>query len=189
LGRYGVQVEDLDYNELKTNINYTKSNILVFCSRYSKEDYKAISELVESFLNDGKRVFIVKNIFEFEYNSLKNVADEIVQYEIYRNNFSPEDISQKVNKRYYNLYHNKKNTRAEELIRLEKEVFESIKEKSPEVNIIDRMDYMIIKNKAFFIDKKLNKYSSDYGHHTLVGLKKYAQLIDSINFTQKFIKK
>ena len=41
-----AQVEDLDYNELKTNINYIKSNILVFCSRYSNKDYKAISELV-----------------------------------------------------------------------------------------------------------------------------------------------
>ena len=45
---------------------------------------------------------------------------------------------------------------------------------------------MIIKNKAYFIDKKLNKYSSDYGHHTLVGLKNYAQLIDSIKFAQNF---
>ena len=189
LGRYGVQVEDLDYNKLKTNINYMKSNILVFCSRYSEQDYKAIPELVAAFLNDGKRVFLVKNIFEFEYNSLKNVADEIVQYEIYRNNFSPEDISKKVNKSYFSLYHNNKNRRSEQLIRLEKKVFKSIKEKNPEVNIIDRMDYMIIKNKAYFIDKKLNKYSSDYGHHTLVGLKKYAQLIDSTKFTQKFIKK
>tara|TARA_B100001564_G_scaffold360073_1_gene385492 strand:+ start:1955 stop:3934 length:1980 start_codon:yes stop_codon:yes gene_type:complete len=186
LGRYGAQVEDLDYNKLKTNINYIKSNILVFCSRYSNKDYKAISELVAAFLNDGKRVFLVKNIFEFEYNSLRNVADEIVQYEINRNNFSPEDISEKVNKRYYNLYHNNKNTRAEELISLEEKVFKSIKEKNPEVNIIDRMDYMIIKNKAYFIDKKLNKYSSDYGHHTLEGLKNYAKLIDSIKFVQNF---
>ena len=187
LGRYGGQIEDLDYQELKTNLNYTKSDILVFCSRYSENDYKAIEELVTPLLNDGKRIFLVKNIFEFEYNSLRNIADEVIQIEIYRNNFSPKYISEQVNKKYKNLYINKKNTRSDQLINLEKTFFTNIQEKNPTVKIIDRMSYMIINNKAHFIDSKLNKYSFDYGHHTLIGRKKYAKLVDSINFAEKFI--
>ncbi len=186
LGRYGGQIEDINYNKLKTNINYKKSEILVFCSRYTEIDYKVIPELVTAFLNDNKKVFLVKNIFEFEYNSLKNVADEIIQYEMYRKNFSPEDISKKVNKRYYDLYKRNKNTRAGELVFLEEKIFKSIKENNPKVNIIDRMDYMIFNEKGHFIDIKLNKYSPDYGHHTLKGQKKYGQIIDSIKFAEKF---
>ena len=138
-------------------------------------------------LNDGKRIFLVKNIFEFEYNSLRNIADEVIQIEIYRNNFSPKYISEQVNKKYKNLYINKKNTRSDQLINLEKTFFTNIQEKNPTVKIIDRMSYMIINNKAHFIDSKLNKYSFDYGHHTLIERKKYAKLVDSINFVEKFI--
>ena len=132
-------------------------------------------------------IFLVKNIFEFEYNSLRNIADEVIQIEIYRNNFSPKYISEQVNKKYKNLYINKKNTRSDQLINLEKTFFTNIQEKNPTVKIIDRMSYMIINNKAHFIDSKLNKYSFDYGHHTLIGRKKYAKLVDSINFAEKFI--
>ncbi len=187
IGRYGNQIENLKYQELKNNINYKKSDILVFCSRYSENDYKVFSGLVPNFLNDGKKVFLVKNIFEFEYNSLRNIADKVIQYEVYQNNFSPIEISKKVNEMYYDQYLKGKNTRSKLLIDIEAKTFESIKKRNPEVKIIDRMDYMISKSKANFIDIKLNKYSSDYGHHTLVGLRKYGQIIDSINYIDKFL--
>jgi peptidoglycan/LPS O-acetylase OafA/YrhL len=184
LARYGVQIRHLaDYShQFFRSENYTHSDVVVLVSHYMEEDVEAFPLVLERMLEDDKKVFIVKRIFEFEYNpvSFKNLADfELLkQCESSCREGDAGEIALDINKSYYLNYATAKQEKSESA-RINKEI-EKLAAKY-EVSVMDRMDYVCDESggKCFAINERFEKYFYDHAHHTLIGAEFFAELIDS----------
>ncbi len=183
LARYGVQIGklgDLSHNFYSSK-NYVDSEVVILASRYIKKDVIALPMIFKRILSDGKRMYIVKNIFEFEYNKskFKNLAD----IELFKNcaNSCLEDsysqIVNTINKAYYKNFINPMYLRTETAL-LNNEIEKIASEYG--VTLLNRMDYICSREseECFAINRDFQKYFYDYGHHTLVGAKYFGGVMD-----------
>ncbi|MDB4151149.1 acyltransferase [Pseudomonadales bacterium] len=165
VARYGAKISDLNsHHRMWSSKNYAAATHIVIATRYSDKDLDRLSMTVEKMLNDKKRVFIVKSIFEFPGEaSGYSLIDKVV----YQNaNLTPPQISSLVNRAYFDYYKSSTNnpSRSSNLRLME------ISERY-NVPLLNRMDYVCddAVEQCFAVDDDLSKNFYDYGHHTLSG--------------------
>jgi peptidoglycan/LPS O-acetylase OafA/YrhL len=187
LARYGVQIRELADSSHKfyQSENYKKSKYVIIVTRFTSEDIKSLPLMLQRITEDRKKVYIIKRIFDFEYNPVnyKNLAD----YEIFKNChnsscdvINPNKLVKKINRHYFQNYINTKHEKHD--LTLINNNIDIIAEEQG-VGVLDRIDYVCTpENKeCFAINDKLEKYFYDYGHHTLQGAAFFGQWIDRNN--------
>jgi peptidoglycan/LPS O-acetylase OafA/YrhL len=183
LARYGEQIKELadSSHQFYQSENYTNSKYVIIVTRFTSADIESLPVVLERIIKDGKKVYIVKRIFDFEYNpaNFKNLAD----FEIFENcqtscnGISSSEIVKKINRYYYQNYINTKHEKHE--LALINNNIDTIA-KQYDVGVLERMDYVCEaeNEECFAINENLEKYFFDYGHHTLQGAAFFGDLID-----------
>lgn len=181
IARFGIQIRNID-SSFFNSPNYKKSNILIFCSLFSKEDVIKLSQLVPQFKKDSKKIIVVKNLFLTTDYGNKTLADFIVQRSINNGIEDPFLIEDLVNNAYYEYYEQNKNK--ESLNEINNRYIMPLKEKFSEIIVVDRIDYMISEEEGVYyaIDGELNKFSPDSSHHTIKGAIFFGARVDKINW-------
>ena len=178
IARYGLQIRDLnDGHKFWNSPNYINSSYVFIATRYNELDTANLSYVIKKVKNDGKKIFLFNNIFEFPGEaSGYSLIDKVV---LRNNDKNSYQISENINKEYYNYFVSNSSNRSEEINKILKNI-------SIENNVIllDRMDYICDSEseKCFAVDEKITKNFYDYGHHTLEGSKKFAKSTTIIKY-------
>ncbi|WP_445360332.1 acyltransferase family protein [Microbulbifer sp. EKSA005] len=187
LARYGVRLKDLHDSSHKfyTAENYLASDIVVLVGRYSHKDVKSLPVIIERLQKNGKKVVLVKRMFEFQYReeNLKNLAD----FELSKkcvlscDKIDAIEFQERVDSLYFASY---LRGQRDNNLKINSEI-ESIASQF-EVRILDRMDYVCDeeRERCFSIGRELDKYFYDYGHHTLKGAEFFGERVDEIDWLE-----
>ncbi len=185
IARYGLQIHELNDFEhaFYKAPNYKQSDFVMIVSRYTNKDIEVLKKVIERIQLDQKIVIIIKNIFEFEDYGIRTKADYMIQRFIW----DSKDISQQsidsiiaiVNESHFTDL-------SDEFNRSQKpnKLIDEIYDESDHLIVLDRMDYICDSRTGhcFMINKNLEKYFWDYGHHTLAGAEFYGARVDTINW-------
>ena len=181
IARYGTQIKDLISEDLFwQSPNYQHSSKIVIVSKYTDLDLAHLPGIIKKVRADNKKIFIVKNIFEFPGPASgfgPNLIDDVISKSSIGN---VQYLSSEVNKEYYNYRQNDIENRSYEInYQLEKLAEEE------SVTLLDRMDYICRNDMKICqaVQKDLTKNFYDYGHHTLDGARFFA----NSNAFQKFL--
>lgn len=189
IARFGAQISDL--KDFFSTSNYIAADVILFVSRYKKNDLNVLEKVIQKVLNDGKKVAIVKNIFEFSYYSHKNYADYILQQGLIKQYLSGDSAASMIVDKIDKAYYDKFTTRSRRsLLKESDDIIEAIAEKYNEIIVLDRMDYIcdMRSSKCFAISNNFEKYFYDYGHHTLAGASFFGRRIDEVGWLHDLIK-
>jgi peptidoglycan/LPS O-acetylase OafA/YrhL len=192
LARYGVQIKDLDRraHDFYSSNNYLESEVILLATRFSLRDVISLPVIINKIQADGKSVFIVKRIFDFQYNHInfKNLADfqlsKLCSNSCDKNNSI--QIKDKIDRAFFENY-------IEEYQESESHRINNTLEKiamEHHVQILDRMDYVCDrKNKrCFSMNNNFEKYFYDYGHHTLEGAQYFGNRVDKIDWLENLVR-
>lgn len=178
LARFGTQVDEFGDKGLNSP-NYQESDIIIVTSLYGPDDLAAFQSLVRRFINDGKKLVIIKNVFqfpEFKYDTLTR-ADELIIMHHEAGSRSDASLADTINKAYYvdfvtGAY--KANAKAANA------AISRIAIKYPSVTVLDRMDLYCDKDaqQCFASDDRLNKFFYDGGHLTIAGARHFGRRMD-----------
>lgn len=192
IGRVGLQIAHLSNldHEFFFSLSYKNADIIVVASRYNYTDFPHFQKVIKRFVNDHKRIVIVKDIHNFKVINAKTKADILVE-EYIRGDYNLEDNSvvdelvKKINKTYFDDYMSGTSDR---ILKSDNKI-DSIKSAYPDIIVLDRMKYVCTDtlNTCFAINSKLEKYYYDYGHHTREGAMFYGHRIDEIKWLEPLL--
>ncbi|NKN32749.1 acyltransferase family protein [Marichromatium bheemlicum] len=186
LARYGAQLHMLadTSDRFYHSANYQAADIVVLATRYDQDDVDTLPKVINNLQQNGKRVVVVKNIFEFRLFGTRTLIDTEMQriaHDINLRLLSPEKVTTHINKRYYQEFVEHHIARTE-LPSLNKRIT-AIANATGAI-LLDRMDYICERDKSLChaIDSDYRKFFYDYGHHTLAGSAFFAQRVDAIDW-------
>ena len=192
IARYGSQISDLAHkdNEFFLSPNYIESDFLTVISRYTENDLLELEDFIKIALKDGKKVVIVRNIFEFDYLSGRTIADNLLQNKHLKMYLNKEISSSKIvietDKAHFNQFISRPSS---EKIRKSNRVIDDIGIRYKDIHIIDRMDFSCNKKskRCFSLNEKFEKYYYDYGHYTVAGGAFFGKKIDEVKWLDKLL--
>lgn len=174
--RYGAEIHDLPKSSrFWTSENYRKADTVVIVSRYTAEDIEILPGVIHRLKADGKKISLVKNVFEFpEY---RNGYLSLIDVTRYKYGFANHDA---VNRAYYAAY---KGGPATGFVGQVNKDLSRIADEH-DVSLLDRMDYICsdAAETCHAVDGENNKLFYDYGHHTLIGGKFFGNKVDELNW-------
>ncbi len=178
LARYGAQISELPRKTFMSR-NYRAADVVVVASRYSKKDVAKLDKLVRRIRKDGKRVVLVKSIFEFpqyKYDRLNEADRQVIEF-IESGGRNSVALVGRTNRIYFEQY---KKVGFSQRVRRVNAWIDEIARKYPDVIAVDRMDLVCDAPRAlcYGIDERLNKFFFDYGHTTLEGARFFGQRMD-----------
>ena len=180
IARYGVQLYALvPKHEFWQSPNYRNATHIITATRYSNLDIDNLDYILKRISNDGKKLIVVNNIFEFPGQASEISLIDKVVYKSYSHELEVSKAVEAVNREYYKYYtDNRKNYSAEINKRLDRFAI------SNGVKILDRMEYICseVEEMCYVVEDDLKKNMYDYGHHTLSGAKYYAKRVDSLRW-------
>jgi len=187
LARYGVQIRYLEKlsHDFYSSSNYLDSEVIMLASRFNKRDVASLPVIIKKIQADRKTVFIVKRIFDFQYNKInfKNLADfQLSKWCLYSCDESNSiEIRKKVDRAYYENYLDLEyqNSESHQINnRLENIAMEH------HVKVLDRMEYVCDRNnkQCYSMNNNFEKYFYDYGHHTIEGAQYFGKRVDYIGW-------
>ncbi len=189
VARFGVQLRELVKNNREPGLfnspNYMQADIVMIVSRYSSEDSAAMGDIVKRMKSDGKRVAIVKGIYEFYAYGIRNTADGLLQtkyLEQYKKGeITGAEVARLIDGAHYEQYSTRERIKQN---LLSDDVIEAIGREHGDVLILDRMDYACnkLEKRCFSLSEKFNKYYYDYGHHSMWGVTFFANRIDQLGW-------
>lgn len=182
--RYGTQIHQLtDGAGFFDSPNMREADIVVVVSKYNNEDITSMRNVIELLQATGKKVILVKNIFEFEEPRPKKVSliDAIMHRETEAGEYRAEVLADTINKEYFQHF---EQGRMEEYIQQYNVQIEQMGQQIAGLVVLDRMDYVCEKSVASCdaVSRNLDKYFFDYGHHTVTGAKHFAKKVEELNW-------
>ncbi|WP_322790351.1 acyltransferase family protein [Rhizorhapis suberifaciens] len=186
VARLGSQIRGLKPSLFNVP-NYKAANIIVLVSRFDPSDFDDVDWLFRKVLNDGKKIAIVRTLFELPQYGQNNVADMIVQRSIAGGWRDPQAISSRINRTYFNEYRN--GWRVEPDLHGDRKI-DALKLRYPSIIVLNRMDYICNPQKSicYAIDTSLKKYFYGDGHNTLAGSAVFGKRIDETHWAVPLLK-
>ena len=180
LARYGAQIGRLDTRFFDVP-NYRMADVVMIVSRFSNNDLEDFDWFVSRALEDGKKIVLVRNIFEFDGFTGRTIADNIVRKYIRNDLFDGSAIKEESDRAYYENYVTRERRRNAAIADAR---IDSLKERFPDVIVLDRMDYACNARRhvCYSIDDTLNKFYFDYGHHSLRGAEFFGHRVDQVGW-------
>lgn len=180
--RFGVQIKNIaEKHDLFDADNFRQAEIIMLVSKYDEADLNNLPRVLEQISQSGKKIFLVKSIFEFkEYRTGEwNLTDKLV-YDLYQSEIPGEDYARVINTSYYDQY--SANITEHDVAAVNRKLDKL--GASFHIPVVDRMDYVCEQSKeiCYAVDEKLVKYFYDYGHHTLTGAQFFAERINRIDW-------
>lgn len=182
VARFGTEIYNIG-DDFFASPNYRLADVIMFASQYKPMDIDRFSAVIERVMTDGKRVALVKNIYEFEEFGHRTYADFL--FNLLLQNEGPENISlsdiDKINQKHFQQFQHREPAQFRK--QLNKKV-DDIALRYQEVVVLDRMDYVCDRTKevCYAITENYQKLFYDYGHHTLAGAKFFGARIDRVNW-------
>ena len=182
--RYGIQFYELvEGNGFFDSPNFLAADIVVLATKFNKEDMANTRNALELLRASGKRIILVKNIFEFEESRPKkiNLIDNILHREIKQGHRDAASLSELVNTEYFQ--HFQQGRTSDEVKGYNTEI-DLISQEMPELEVLDRMDYVCdsAAQSCDAVSDNLDKYFFDYGHHTVTGARFFGKKIDEMGW-------
>jgi peptidoglycan/LPS O-acetylase OafA/YrhL len=186
LARFGVQIRNID-DEFFLSPNYLSSDVVVYCSLMSEGDVDAIERVIAKSVEDGKKVFVCKNIFTWMERANFTKLDKLIVDGL-RNGIASEKLSKEINDRYSSDYFSGRyvdKDKREYAVRFS----QKLNQVSQKYNfgIIDRMDYVCPEKKCKLVSERLGKHFFDMGHHTMGGARFFSTVIDAGNALDELV--
>jgi len=183
LARFGTQVKDID-GEFFRSPNYTHADYVVICSLMSEEDLGHLERVIKEALDDGKKVFVCKNIFTWMERATYTKLDRLIISGL----LSGADtgaLALEINRRYTQDFLGGEYMNVEQRIVVERQS-EKLKllKKEYGVTVLDRMDYVCGSGECEVVSENLGKYFFDKGHHTLLGAAYFGRRVDELGFSE-----
>jgi hypothetical protein len=188
IARFGVQMRNVFVpNEMFFDSpNYIHSDIIMFCSNYSKYDMNLLGSIIERIKKDNKKIVIVRNVFLFQNFGVRTYADMYIQNKVKNSPLVDLDIPKivaDINKDYYKEFMNQRSQKFSDI------AIENMKGRYTDIILLDRMDYICDNDleQCYVINEKLEKYVFDAAHNTLEGAKFYGKRVDEVGWLDKLI--
>jgi peptidoglycan/LPS O-acetylase OafA/YrhL len=188
IARFGVQMRNVFVpNEMFFDSpNYIHSDIIMFCSNYSKYDMNLLGSIIERIKKDNKKIVIVRNVFLFQNFGVRTYADMYIQNKVKNSPLVDLDIPKivaDINKDYYKEFMNQRSQKFSDI------AMENMKGRYTDIILLDRMDYICDNDleQCYVINEKLEKYVFDAAHNTLEGAKFYGKRVDEVGWLDKLI--
>jgi peptidoglycan/LPS O-acetylase OafA/YrhL len=185
VARFGTEIREIG-RQLYTSPNYRDADIVMIGAKYYRSDLEALPRVVERILRDGKRVAVVRSIFEFdEYRGgTLNLADITVLSMAKEGVDNPRLVASASNERHFEEYSSRDPDGA-----ASDAVIADIAARHPDVVVLDRMDYACstADEVCFSMDANLHKYIFDYGHNTVEGSAFFASRIEKIGWLDPLV--
>lgn len=190
--RYAIKVSQIPshISKLREIPNYKVADIITIASRYDSADMDAFEEVIKLLNKDGKRVVVINNTFEFpEFRTRKWTLAEYLGHKNYQkeNASNQEELASIINRGYYKSLIS--NNHAERIdfsgeVSSINRFLSNLMQKYPNVNLLDRKDYMcdVDKSLCFAVSADLVKYYYDYGHNSIDGAIFFAKRIDELSW-------
>ena len=182
LARFGIQVSDLASSSVFfSSPNYRAADTVIIATRYLDGDIEQLSAAVSKIRRDGKRVALVKNVFEFsEYRDGRWTIADRIAYENRASGAPAARIAASINHAYFAEFGK---GYANQPLRANREI-DRLASTTPGVIAFDRMDYLCpqAQRRCLAVDERLSKHFYDYGHQTLAGARTSASVIDRIGW-------
>jgi len=186
LGRFGGDVANLGREFFSSKL-LDESDVIVIASRFNDDDLKSLPEIVTRLVMLGKSVYLVHRMFEFTYSEPFNLADNIVLKHISDTNGLLKKVDLLVNQAYTAEYNIEKNQQVAFVN--SKETLQNLaKRHNGSVQLIDRMRYICPSpDTCYGMASDYSKLFYDYGHHTLDGVKFFADIINELGFSHMVV--
>ena len=182
IARFGSEIFNLD-KRLFDSPNYGAADVIMFVSQYKTQDIEVFGSVIEQVIEDGKRVSLVKNIYEFEEFGHRTYADFL--FNLLLQNEGAENITasdiQKVNNKHFQQFQHRDPGQFRKQLNSK---IDDITMKYKQVVVLDRMDYVCDRSKevCYAITESYQKLFYDYGHHTLQGARFFGSRIERVNW-------
>jgi peptidoglycan/LPS O-acetylase OafA/YrhL len=182
IARFGSEIFNLD-KRLFDSPNYGVADVIMFVSQYKTQDIEVFGSVIEQVIEDGKRVSLVKNIYEFEEFGHRTYADFL--FNLLLQNEGAENITasdiQKVNNKHFQQFQHRDPDQFRKQLNSK---IDDITMKYKQVVVLDRMDYVCDRSKevCYAITESYQKLFYDYGHHTLQGARFFGSRIERVNW-------
>ncbi|GGI72353.1 hypothetical protein GCM10007978_07860 [Shewanella hanedai] len=182
IARFGSEIFNLD-KRLFDSPNYGVADVIMFVSQYKTQDIEVFGSVIEQVIEDGKRVSLVKNIYEFEEFGHRTYADFL--FNLLLQNEGAENITasdiQKVNNKHFQQFQHRDPGQFRKQLNSK---IDDITMKYKQVIVLDRMDYVCDRSKevCYAITESYQKLFYDYGHHTLQGARFFGSRIERVNW-------
>lgn len=182
IARFGSEIFNLD-KRLFDSPNYGVADVIMFVSQYKTQDIEVFGSVIEQVIEDGKRVSLVKNIYEFEEFGHRTYADFL--FNLLLQNEGAENITasdiQKVNNKHFQQFQHRDPGQFRKQLNIK---IDDITMKYKQVIVLDRMDYVCDRSKevCYAITESYQKLFYDYGHHTLEGARFFGSRIERVNW-------
>ncbi|NDW00505.1 acyltransferase family protein [Salipiger sp. PrR002] len=181
--RFNAQIGELTpKNPLFKSANYREADAVMIITRFDdrRGDVSILKDLLARMEADGKRVIIVKSIFEFPtYLGGKWTIFDKVVHEAYAEGLTDgATIAARSNTEYFDVY--KSGEQDERVIDANAEI-DRLAAEDPGLIVLDRMDYICAdaQKTCYSANETLEKYFPDYGHHTMAGAEFFSDRIDA----------
>lgn len=187
VARFGANIIEIN-DELFLSPNYRAADVVVYCSLMSKADLEVLESVVVKTKRDGKKVYVCKNVFTWMERAIFTKLDRLIVEGVARGD-GYDQISDSVNARYAQDFHSRKYVNEdwkESSLNLEVLVDRLVHEHS--IQVIDRMAYVCRDSSCEILSKTLGKYFYDMGHHTLLGAKYFASIVDRTEVLDDMLK-
>lgn len=188
VSRYGIQLKNIDTNFYKT-ISYEKSDIVIIATKYTKYDLENLYEIAVNITKDGKKLFIVEEIFNFPSVGKTALADLIIKRTINDQNITLNMLKDRINEAYTQYFLSNSSTKK---FLESKKQFDILRKKIekdiPQVHFLNRMDYVCPNKYCLALDNNGRKNFFDYGHHTMSGASFFGTKLKETNFYKELIK-
>ena len=182
IARFGSEIFNLD-KRLFDSPNYGVADVIMFVSQYKTQDIEVFGSVIEQVIEDGKKVSLVKNIYEFEEFGHRTYADFL--FNLLLQNEGAENITasdiQKVNNKHFQQFQHRDPGQFRKQLNSK---IDDITMKYKQVVVLDRMDYVCDRSKevCYAITESYQKLFYDYGHHTLQGARFFGSRIERVNW-------
>ena len=187
LGHFYTQIRLIDETFFDSK-NYKLAQVVMLASRYSQKDTDALEHVISQVISDGKKVVLVRNVFEFDQFKVEkyNLADRLVQENSEIAADLQGDFVNKVNHQYYQNF--KQGTDKLRLLKSTAQI-DNLAKIYKGLIVLNRMDYICDRdlNQCFAINEKLEKFFYDYGHHTLEGAKFFGGRVDKVDWLSEVL--
>ncbi|MEC8230507.1 MAG: acyltransferase family protein [Pseudomonadota bacterium] len=182
LARYGEQIRELvDTHAFYNSPNYANADIIFISTQFNREDLLNLNNVISRIQKDYKIVVIANGVSEFEDFSHGNatLSDRIIVEN--HEALTLNELTSLVNEKYFFEHQNSDKNKKIRAINTE---IKTIVDKFENVVVLNRNDYLCdeYQKVCWAVSNNLEKFTYDFTHHTLIGAKHYANIVDSLGW-------
>lgn len=185
VARYGGQIGELS-DSFFALPNYQSADIIMIVSRYSATDLASFAATTERILADGKRLVLVRSIFEFPVSGHRTLSDALMIGQFRQGQTDGALIQPDLDAAHYQAWQD--GPQSENGVISDRQI-DALANQFDQLIILDRMDYACSapEEVCYSVDQSLGKFYYDYGHHTLRGSAFFGQRVDRVDWLSPLI--